>query len=354
MGQGMSSDTMSGLSAKEAQQRMEESKRKKLEEEGEDGDETTKPNAKKNKKNAEKNNDGDDNDIDCEDEVLYAQAVQDRELTEDQYENENELPRQPLESQKMPQAKVEAIVAQAQASKLSPRTRGPRPGSNPISKLPLAANLPPVSGATQSGETKPRPKAMGQPSGPSMSETSSRQDSPQTALASQHKTWGQCATILSFGLNEASCGCHFAVPTVLQTEAQKAKWTAEVVKQKPWLLVLEKALAGDAGTKISEQSFRSAISAAKKVTAKLDKKLEYVEIVDNQPLFSWRVAKFRTALDSVKELRSLIFASVKTTIDKAALVAAIQKVQEPFHELLDGKFIGFPEHWVQAQWSKIL
>ena len=112
---------------------------------------------------------------------------------------------------------------------------------------------------------------------------------------------------------------------------------------------LEKALSGDAAVKLTDQSFKSAITSAKKVNAKVDKKLEYETESNSQKLFSVRTTKLRTVLEAVKDLRSSVFSSLKqSNLDPESLRIAIEKVQTPFQELNDGKLVGFPEHWVQA------
>lgn len=355
--EGLSTD---GLSMEEVRLKEEEerqAKLKKLEELQGQAEAGGNAAGSKPKKSTEADEAGE---IDVEDEVMYAQAVQEQQQEEDDDDHDD--------SQKMANPAISAAAAaalsdphkrlliQVPVSPVSNQLMPPPPPPQKRRKLSAAA----LEGANQ---TKPSAKAASAHKGKSMSASptagvrdcspaasgSVSETSTTTMPLVDHKTWGQCISILALKFGDATAGDLFKTPDTLQKENQNAKWNAEAVKQKPWLLHLEKALSGDAAVKLTDQSFKSAITSAKKVNAKVDKKLEYETESNSQKLFSVRTTKLRTVLEAVKDLRSSVFSSLKqSNLDPESLRIAIEKVQTPFQELNDGKLVGFPEHWVQA------
>lgn len=164
-----------------------------------------------------------------------------------------------------------------------------------------------------------------------------------------HNTWGKCQSVIDLKFSSPHAGVVFATPSTLQKDNEKAKWAAECAKIQPWLLVLEKALSGDASAKLTEQTIKSAITSAKKVNSKVDKRV-YPEEKNGDKLFSVRAQKLRAALEAVKDMRTMVFSSLKVTaIDRKGLEAAIKKVEDPFQELDENKkWVAFPLHWIQA------
>ena len=350
--QGLSTD---GLSMEEVRLKQEEERQAKLKKQAELQGQAEADDGNAAGSKQKKGTEGDEaGEIDVEDEVMYAQAVQEQQQEEDDDD-----------SQKTATPAISAATAAALSDPhkrlliqvpVSNQMMPPPPPPQKRRKLSAAA----LEGANQ---TKPSAKAALAHKGKSMSASpkagardcspaasgSVSETSTTTMPLVDHKTWGQCISIMALKFGDATPGDLFKTPDKLQKENQKAKWNAEAVKQKPWLLHLEKALTGDASVKLTDQSFKSAITSAKKVNAKVDKKLEYDTESNSQKLFSVRITKLRAVLEAVKDLRSSVFSSLKqSNLDPESLRIAIEKVQTPFQELNDGKLVGFPEHWVQA------
>ncbi len=195
------------------------------------------------------------------------------------------------------------------------------------------------------------------PSGPSITSTVHTVASEATRPAAGGSTtraarpsWNRIRMIKDFGFSGETCGDLFAKPSALTTESQQAKWVSEAVKQKPWLVIIEKVLLGE---KVTDQQFKSAVTAAKKVTTKVDKKLEYENEANREVVFSQRVVKLRAALDACKELRATVLSCTKpgTVIDCKKLAEDVKVIQTNFHgiSLEDPKpWVAFPLVWVQA------
>lgn len=343
--QHLSPETASGLCLTDARDQIEKLKRKSeeaaLQDEELDDDENDKQRDGKRRRKGANGKDasaaGDDNDIDTEDEAMYAQAVLDQD-PEDEHMSGEET-----------QAMAAAPAAHSMPMQLPAGTSKQKRAHPPAQAVAKA--VPTMGAASGSGGNgQQNGHGPGPANGSRPHPQSPRHPLPDGAAAAiAHKTWGNCINILSLKLGDATGGTLFQVPDALKSDQQKAKWAAESVKQKPWVSVLEKALSADSTVKILTQSFNSAITQAKKVNSKVDKKLDYETESDGQKTFSVRVAKLRSALEGVKELKGMVFANMKhATMEPKALENAIGKVQTPFQELNGNKWMGFPEHWVQA------
>ena len=246
---------------------------------------------------------GEDDDIDDEAEMMYAQAIQECSDEEDEAEEEAPPPPPP--------------VIKKRAASSAP----------PTMKMPKIAKVAP---------TPERKRGVA--------------DAKLPVEAIVLPTWAKTKGIMTLSLSDEDMRKNllFSVPKTLKKDAQKAKWKAEAIKMQPWIKTLEKVLSGDATAKITDQMFKSALTAAKKVNSKVDKKLDYETETDEQKVFSVRVAKLRSALEAARDLRTLALQAAKSSIDRHQLALAIGKVQTPFMELNKDLWVGLPEHWVQA------
>ena len=287
-------------------------------------DEEDQPSAKRRKRISE-----DAEEIDEESEMLYAQAIQDvdEEVDEGEAEDTPLISSASAQKKRPPSSPATAVPGKRLKSKGNKLNTG------------CAASFPAVRTAAHTQDKLEKPSTV------ATSSSASHADVPRVV----QPTWGKCKSIGSLNLSQEGCGDLFAMPEELTKDVQKSKWKAECVRLQPYLLPLEKILLSTDGTsKISDQVIKSSITQLKKVNAKTDKKLEYTSESNEQKLMSVRVLKLRSALESVKDLRTLALQGVKTTIDRKTLIEAIGKVQGPFHELNNQQWIGLPEHWVQA------
>ena len=340
---------MSGLTMYEVKNKIEEEARKKaaeaansaakqaLDEADDTGDE---PGLKRLKRTTSAGDD--EEDIDEDEQLMYLQAVQ------EQDEAEAEIDETEAEVHAPPAKRVKKAV---QDPSQTTRSRSPQ-------KVPSAS-----LSATAKAKAKPR-SSVGSGHAKENAEMKQMPKLPAQALAAgapaatgtigDRKTWGASRSIKELHLSDDTCGDLFKAPSVLQKSTQQSKWTAEAVKQKPWLLTLEKVLEGD---KVTDQQFKSAFTAAKKVNTKTDKRLEYESEANGQKLFTVRVSKLRSMLENLKELRALVYSCTKqgVVIEASKVEDWISKVQADLQEILPPPdpsripfWIGYPEHWVQV------
>lgn len=170
----------------------------------------------------------------------------------------------------------------------------------------------------------------------------------------RHSTWEKCVEASSLGFSSENLTSDLlAVPSSASKEASKSKWKSEILKMKPWLMTLEKILSSDPSVRITDQQLKSALTQAKKVNSKVDKRVDYESEENNEKTLSKRASLLKNAMESAKDLRGLALASAKQgPIDTDKLKTQIEKVQQPFKEMNPNLHIAMPLHWVQAELQK--
>ena len=164
-----------------------------------------------------------------------------------------------------------------------------------------------------------------------------------------HCTWKQCFTVESLNLREGADndGEVMAPPTTLDKKFQD-KWKVEIVKMKPWFATLVDLFSEDPNVKVNEQHIKTAMTSAKKVTAKVNKRLGYETGTAEAPTFHDRIIQLRQALELAKDLRTLVMKSAKNNITATEIADSVLKLQECFARLRQHLYIAIPSHWVQA------
>eukprot|EP00435_Cladocopium_sp_Y103_P014100 s2866_g3.t1 len=317
----------------------------------EDEDDDDQPLAKRKKTSGTAVDDGDE--IDEESEMLYAQAMQD--VSDEEVDPDLAASGQKDQDQDHGGTSATLKRRQPPTSPAAASEPGKRLRLNVPAKVEpgngaataLSSPTPPTSAAAGHAQEKARPRSRPKPT--RSTSTPGAADSTSSSATMEAKqlqpAWGKCVSIQSLNLSQDSE--LLAVPSVLTKDVQQSKWKAECVKLQPYLLNLEKLLSStDGTTKVSDQVIKSALTQLKKINTKTDKKLQYETEENGEKLMSVRVAKLRSALEAVKDLRSLVLQGMKTTMDRKSLENAIGKVQQPFRELLQrGSWIGLPQHW---------
>ena len=167
--------------------------------------------------------------------------------------------------------------------------------------------------------------------------------------AGNHCTWKHCKTIESLNLKDGADkdGEVMAPPKSMEKKLQD-KWKVEVTKMKPWFTTLVDLFSEDPTVKVNEQNIKTAMTSAKKVTAKVNKRLGYESGTVEEPTFLDRIIKLRTALELAKDLRTLVMKSTKNTITAVEIANSVLKLQECFAGLKENLYVAIPSHWVQA------
>ena len=256
----MSESNVSGLCIEDARNKIAEEKRKKeAAEAGNTGNDAESADETSTQKVPAKKG-GEDNEIDPEDELMYAQAVQDQGGQSDD----------------------DMDLAQEDVDTRAVKRRQATPGQL---GLPSMSSQPAKRRRSQSLDqsTPTRSQAVGQSPAqlglmlPHRQQDQAKEKQQDITLAvPDHKTWPQCVSILDFKFSETDAGVLFACPPKLKKkDVQLSKWISEAVKLKPALLTLEKALSSGACVKLTEQNLKTAITAMKKPNSKTDKRLGY-------------------------------------------------------------------------------
>lgn len=340
--------SMSGLTMNEVKKKLEEeeeAKRKAAEEAAKAASQqaladSEAPEGEPEAKRLKRATADDEEDIDEDEQLMYIQAVQEQDEDEDADDAVEDPPakRSRMTGHSHGQAQSKSPQkAQATPSTTPPTSLSAKATARPRSSLGSGPG--PVRAKTEVAEMNQRQKTA--PVSAPAAETQARTE--------DRKTWGCSQSVKELHLSDETCGFIFKVPSFLQKSTQQAKWVAEVVKQKPWLLILEKVLNGE---KVTDQQFKSAFTAAKKVNTKNDKKVEYEKEENGEKLLTVRVSKLRSMLENLKELRGLVYSSAKqgVTIQPAQVEEWIGKVQADLAEVLPPPsfWIGYPEHWAQV------
>eukprot|EP00438_Fugacium_kawagutii_P023067 Skav201165 [mRNA] locus=scaffold65:492536:505623:- [translate_table: standard] len=185
------------------------------------------------------------------------------------------------------------------------------------------------------------------------------------------KSWELCRTVASLQLSAEGGGQIFAPPAMDAGANPKAKaktkakakaaaaatsgansavnkWLVEVAKQKPFLMIVENMFSNDPSCKVTEQQVKGALTQAKK--CKVDKKIGYETVNANGDLtFTTRMGHLISALATARDLRGAANASAKSSqVDVAALQEYVKKLQEEFQALVPGFMVALPLLWVQA------
>ena len=148
-----------------------------------------------------------------------------------------------------------------------------------------------------------------------------------------HQTWSKSKNMMKLRANVLSFGALFMVPDALTKNAQKTKWNTEVTKSQAWLQPIDRALSSTG--KVTDQNLKSALTAAKKINSKVDKRVEFEtgHASEAQKTFFARVLKMRSVLEALIVFRPMVLNCAKQGIEYKPLCTNIQKIQAAFHDL---------------------
>ena len=304
------------------------------------------------RKRMKTHDENEDQDINEEDEVMYMQALQGKEdeadpviASGDEYDNNDDEFEQKTKKQKTEKKDSSSSVTmprpdRKQSAVLSPKSRAAPAGTS----VPL--NLKTLSLAPSTGTPPATPTASAAAKQPV------KQAHPVAFVPGDHKTWTKCDLISSLGISSEHGGKIFAPPS-LQSYKKNAnnmsKWGVEVAKLKPWMVIFENLYASDHGIRVTEQQAKTALTQAKKVNNKVDKRVGYETVSKGEITFHSRAVHLKDALQATKDFRSQALGSAKGgPIAPDILEKSISQIQKPLQALVEGFNPAFPLHWVQA------
>lgn len=175
-----------------------------------------------------------------------------------------------------------------------------------------------------------------------------------------HDTWTKCSTFSA----EKTLLDVFKIPDILAKETQKAKWSSEVGKIKPWVELMERVLTPaetSAAARVKDSEIKTALKQLKGCNGKVDKRLEYPKEkeVAGHPTFSARAQSLHKVLQACKDIKDLALTCGRSgSFSVQNLELSIELISTTMQKLLDGSSdpftIALPSHWVQAHsgWGK--
>ena len=253
-----------------------------------------------------------------------------------------------------PKSKIQK-TSQPAALKSSPNKKG---SSQKIVPMTTSAPAPPKAAAAAAPVPSAPVPSAGASSAPAKGRAMPPLSPPPASMDAtsgielvSRTHWSRCKPFKADDFASTAAGSPLALPTKYSKDTQKAKWTAEVTKLKPYICTLERMMSSDGG-KVKDTEFKNAIKAFQKINARVDKKLEYETSAASvaEPTFSARTLSFKEMFEAVKALKELAISSGKSgSIAEDVLKNAIERINTSVEKLIADRWIGYPLHWVQAQ-----
>ena len=345
-------DVSNSLTAQEARLKMEEERKKKEEEElkrlresqGKEQDEDEEEaDPSKTVKNSTQPQPADDDDMDEETEMQYWQAL-DARASEVPAENAGRKRKVAL-GEGVPTIAAKHPRSEGRVGRVA-APRAVVVNEAPVSPVRVAPSL---AAAVQPMMNPPNPG-----DGRRGDETQPSEDTWD------HDTWTKCSTFSA----EKTLLDVFKIPDILAKETQKAKWSSEVGKIKPWVELMERVLTPaetSAAARVKDSEIKTALKQLKGCNGKVDKRLEYPKEkeVAGHPTFSARAQSLHKVLQACKDIKDLALTCGRSgSFSVQNLELSIELISTTMQKLLDGSSdpftIALPSHWVQAHsgWGK--
>ena len=254
-----------------------------------------------------------------------------------------------------PKQKIQKTSLQV-ALKSSPQKKGQKatpPAPGPASQAKAAA---PGATSSQHPAAAPPLPSAGASSAPATRHVTPASPPPTKVDATtgielvSRKHWSQCQPFKADDFASTAAGSPWAMPTKYSKDTQKAKWTAEVTKIKPFICTLERMLSSDGG-KVKDTELKNAVKAFQKINSRVDKRLEFepAAATAQEPTFSARIMALKDMFEAVKSLKETAISSGKSgSIAEDILKTAIERINASVEKLVADTWIGYPLHWVQA------